>query len=123
MAEGTVSWWEIDVPDAGRAQQFYAAVCPTWTFHPMEGFEGYVMVHVNDTAIGALQASTDSDPSGRGTRLYADVNDLEDTLSRVKQGGGKVEQERMQIPGDQWIGTARDPFGNRIGFVTSNAAK
>lgn len=122
MAESGVSWWEIDVPDVKQAQQFYELVCPGWTFQPMEGFEGYVIVNVAGTGAGALQASTDSEPSGRGIRLYVDASNLEDTLSRVRQGGGKVEQERMPIPGDQWIGTARDPFGNRIGFVTSNPA-
>jgi len=122
MAQGEVSWWEIDVPDVAKAQQFYEAVCPAWTFQPMEGFEGYVIMNVGGTGVGALQTSTDAEPAGRGTRLYFDVSNLEDTLARVRQGGGKVEQERMPIPGDQWIGTGRDPFGNRIGFVTSNPA-
>ena len=122
MAEGVVTWWEIDVPDAAQAQKFYEAVVPVWTFQPMEGFEGYVIVNVAGTGVGALQTSTDSEPSGRGTRLYVEVSNLEDTLTRVREGGGRVEQERMPIPGDQWIGTARDPFGNRIGFVTNNPA-
>lgn len=122
MAEGAVTWWEIDVPDAAQAQKFYEAVSPAWTFQPMEGFEGYVIVNVAGTGVGALQTSTDSEPSGRGTRLYVEVPNLENTLARVREGGGRVEQERMPIPGDQWIGTARDPFGNRIGFVTNNPA-
>jgi predicted enzyme related to lactoylglutathione lyase len=54
--------------------------------------------------------------------VYLEVSNLEDALARVRQGGGTVEQERMQVPGDQWIGTARDPFGNRIGFATNNPA-
>lgn len=122
MAEGAVTWWEIDVPDAAKARQFYETVCPAWTLQPMEGMEGYVIVNVEGVGVGALQASTDGEPSGRGTRLYAEVSNLEDTLARVQQSGGKVERERMPIPGDQWIGTARDPFGNRIGFVTNNQA-
>jgi len=122
MAEGAVTWWEIDVPDAAKAKQFYETVCPAWTLQPMEGMEGYVIVNVGGVGVGALQASTDSEPSGRGTRLYLEVSNLEDALARVRQGGGTVEQERMQVPGDQWIGTARDPFGNRIGFATNNPA-
>jgi predicted enzyme related to lactoylglutathione lyase len=123
MAEGSNSWWEIDVADVDRAKQFYGSVLPAWTLKPMEGFEGYVIVEVGGAGIGAIQASEDGNGATRGVRLYFDVSDLEDTLARVKQGGGTVEQERMQIPGDAWIGTSRDPFGNKIGFVTTSAAK
>lgn|SRR6266545_4670366 len=121
MADGAVSWWELDVPDVARAQEFYGAVCP-WTFQAMEGYEGYVIVQVDGNGIGALQASESGAPSGRGVTLYFLVGDLEDTLERVRQGGGTVEQERMPVPGDQWIGLARDPFGTKIGFATNNPA-
>lgn len=122
MVDGAISWWEIDVPDVGRAQQFYGAVCP-WTFQPMEGYEGYVIVQVEGTGIGGLQASDAGEPSGRGVTLYIQVADLEDTLERARQAGGAVEQGRMPVPGDQWMGLARDPFGLKIGFVTNNPAK
>jgi uncharacterized protein len=121
--DGQLSWFEIDVPDVASAQRFYGAVLPSWSLQPMEGYEGYVIVTVGEAGIGALQQSTDGDPSGRGTRDYFLVTDLEDTLARVRQNGGQVEQERMPVPGDQWIGTARDPYGNRIGFATNNPAK
>ena len=122
MADGAISWWEIDVPDIGKATAFYSAI-PGWQLAPMEGYEGYVIVNAGGVGIGALQASQDAEPAGRGTRLYIEVSDLEDALARVQQGGGTVEQGRMPVPGDQWVGTARDPFGNRIGFATNNAAK
>jgi uncharacterized protein len=122
MADGAITWWELDVADVGRAQQFYGDVCP-WTFQPMEGYEGYVIVQVQGTGIGALQASDAGEPSGCGVRLYVEVADLEDTIERVRRAGGTVEQERMQVPGDQWIAMARDPFGLKIGFVTNNPAQ
>ena len=122
MPDGAINWWEIDVPDIGKATAFYSAIT-NWQLAPMEGFEGYVIVNAGGVGIGALQASQDGDPSGRGTRLYVEVSDLEDTVARVRQAGGTVEQERMPVPGDQWIATARDPFGNRIGFATNNAPK
>jgi len=122
MADGAITWWELDVPDVAKAQAFYAAVTP-WTFQPMEGYEGYVIVNLAGAGIGALQASDAGEPAGRSVRQYVEVADLEDTLARVKQAGGAVDQERMEVPGPQWIGLARDPFGLKIGFVTNNAAK
>jgi predicted enzyme related to lactoylglutathione lyase len=123
MAEGSTSWFEREVPDVARAQQFYGAVLP-WTFQPMEGMEdGYVIVQVAGEGIGAVLKSDSGDPAGRATRLYFDVADLEDTLARVAPAGGAVEQERMEVPGGTWIGAALDPFGNRIGFVTNKPAR
>lgn len=122
MANGSFSWFEIEVPDAAAGMSFYGSVYG-WTFHEMEGSGGgYQMIHVGDQAIGALQASENGDPSGRATRDYFDVDDLEGALDRVREGGGSVQQERMEIPGGQWIGVATDPWGQAIGFVTSNAA-
>jgi predicted enzyme related to lactoylglutathione lyase len=121
MTDGSISWFEIDVPDVARAQQFYGAVLP-WTFQGMEGYEGYLIVQVGGLGIGAIQTSDAGDTAGRGVTLYFEVSDLEDALGRVAPAGGTVEQERMEVPGGQWIGTARDPFGHRIGFVTNNAA-
>jgi predicted enzyme related to lactoylglutathione lyase len=122
MAEGAISWWELDVADIEKATQFYGAVLSAWTLQPMEGYAGYVIVNVDGAQIGALQASEASDPSGRAVTLYFLVADLEDTLERARQAGGTVEQERMQVPGDQWIGLIRDPFGTKVGFATNNPA-
>jgi predicted enzyme related to lactoylglutathione lyase len=122
MADGSVSWIELNVPDIDKATAFYGSVFP-WKLAPMEGYAGYVII--NDTAgtgVGALQASEDGDPSGRGATVYFLVANLEDALSRVKAGGGTVEQERMEVPGGQWIGTFKDPFGLKVGMVTNNAA-
>lgn len=119
--DGEITWWELDVPDVERAKQFYGAVCP-WQFESMQGFDGYVLVKVGDTQIGALQASDAGQPSGRGVTLYVQVADLEGTLERARSAGGTVEHERSEVPGNQWFGQVRDPFGLRIGFLTSNPA-
>ncbi|HXM54165.1 MAG TPA: VOC family protein [Candidatus Dormibacteraeota bacterium] len=121
MADGAIGWWEIDVPDIERAQQFYGAVCP-WMLQPMEGYAGYVIVNVSGQGIGALQASEGGEPSGRGVTLYVDVPDLEATLEKAKREGATVLQERMEVPGPSWIGLIKDPFGTKIGFVTTNRA-
>jgi predicted enzyme related to lactoylglutathione lyase len=123
ISNSSITWFEIDVPDATRAQQFYGAVFP-WTFEAMEGSGGgYIVVEVGGQDIGALLAIEASAPAGRQCRLYFQVDDLEDTLAHVLQAGGTVQQERMEVPGARWIGAAQDPFGQPIGFVTGNTAR
>ncbi len=121
MVDGAITWWELDVPDVERAKQFYGAVCP-WQFESFEGMPGYVLVKAGDAQIGALQASESGQPAGRRVTLYVQVADLEDTLARATKAGGTVEHERSEVPGNQWFGQARDPFGTVIGFLTSNPA-
>ena len=121
MADGEITWWELDVPDVQGAQQFYGAITP-WSFETMQGFESYVIVKNGDRQIGAIQASDAGEPAGRRVMLYVEVSDLEDTLRRAAAAGGTVEQERQEVPGNQWFGLVRDPFGLRIGFLTSNPA-
>jgi uncharacterized protein len=121
MADGTITWWELDVPDIERAKLFYGAILP-WHFESMEGFDGYVLIRAGGNQIGALQASDSGEPSGRRFTVYAQVADLEDTLDRARRAGGTVEVERHEVPGNQWFGQVRDPFGLTIGFLTSNPA-
>jgi uncharacterized protein len=122
MADGSITWWELNVPDIEAAKRFYGAVCP-WKLEPMQGFGGYVFVYDTGGAmVGALQASEDGEPSGRAVTMYVQVADLEDTLRRAIEAGGTVVEERREVPGNQWYGQVRDPFGTRIGFLTSNPA-
>ncbi len=121
MADGNITWFEINVPDVGRAQQFYGAVFP-WEFAPMPDYPTYVIVSAAGAQVGALQGSEDPDPSGRGVTVYGQVADLEASLESARSGGGTVTQERMEVPGGQWIALIRDPFGLQIGLVTNNPA-
>jgi predicted enzyme related to lactoylglutathione lyase len=121
MANGQVTWFEIDVPDVERGRAFYGDVFG-WAFDAMPGMDTYLMIRAGETQIGALQGSTEGAPSGRDVTLYVEVADLEAALERAKSGGGTVDQERMEVPGSQWIGLVRDPFGLSVGLVTNNAA-
>jgi predicted enzyme related to lactoylglutathione lyase len=122
MMNGSMNWFEIDVPDAAEAQRFYAVVYP-WTFEIVEGSGGgYIVAQVGGQGIGALVASEGIAPTGRNCGPYFQVAGPEDARRRVHRAGGTVQQERMVVPGGLWIGAAQDPFGQPLGFVTGNAA-
>jgi uncharacterized protein len=121
MADGEITWFELDVPDPASAKTFYSAVLG-WSIDPYPEMPTYQFVNVGEKMIGALQQSDKAAPSGRGVTLYFQVADLEGTLARAKSAGGTVEAERHEVPGGQWFGQFRDPFGQLVGLLTSNPA-
>ncbi|HEX4213679.1 MAG TPA: VOC family protein [Candidatus Dormibacteraeota bacterium] len=122
MANGEICWWEIEVPDAERAKDFYGRAFG-WDFEPMPGYDGYLMAKLDGKTIGAIQASQEPVPAGRAVRLYVETDDLEAAVRRTEDAGGAVDMARTPI-GDTggWFALVRDPFGSRIGIWTGQAA-
>ncbi len=117
-----VIWWEIQVPDLDKAQEFYRAVFG-WTFEPFG--EGFVIAKVADgTMVGGLVSSADdAPPAARHVRVYFAVSDLEETLRTVEANGGEVVDGRTLISEEYgWSATLADPTGIRIGLVTDQPA-
>jgi hypothetical protein len=50
------------------------------------------------------------------------VNSLDETLARIRDLGGVVVQERMEVPGQGWFGVFTDPEGNTLAVWESSAA-
>lgn len=48
--------------------------------------------------------------------VYFKVDDIEQTLNKVKQLGGKVIQEKSEIPNVGFYGIFSDTDGNQIGL-------
>jgi uncharacterized protein len=122
MSDGTVSWYEIQVPDMEQAKAFYGPVLG-WTFQPFgEGFE--VALNSAGNMVGGLDTSAgDATPAGRHVRVYFGTDELEAVLDRVTKAGGKILNPRTQIAEDMgWFATISDPSGIVVSFHTSKAA-
>jgi len=71
--------------------------------------------------LGGLQRAATSVPPHAGARLYAEVDDLEQTLVKVEAYGGRVERRRTELGGDdRWYATVLDPTGVTLGLWTQN---
>ncbi len=116
---GTVSWWEIPVPDLDKAKTFYTAVFG-WSYTPFgEGYEGIL---AGETMIGGLTTSGGED-AGEGIRIYVNVDDIEATLATVESNGGAVKTPRTEVGGDMgWWANFTDPAGRIICIATNKAA-
>ena len=101
-------------PDATRA--FFGSLFG-WTY-PQEGaFPGYTFVEtgVPDalyTAISPLQGDSDA------VLFFIGVQDVEATLARAEELGGKIVQPAQQVPGVTF-GVFADPQGQIIGVAAN----
>ena len=57
-----------------------------------------------------------------GVVLTIDVSDLDATLAKVTENGGKVKQPRGPIPGVGWYAAFVDPTGNAFGLMQTDTA-
>ena len=112
-----VNWFEIPVTDIDRAKKFYEQVLDIelsrndmgpmqMAWFPMEqGAEG---------ATGTLIKSDGYTPSYDGSMVYFAVKDIEKTLSKVKQIGGKVVNPKTSIGEYGFVAHFEDSEGNRV---------
>jgi uncharacterized protein len=103
---GKIVWFELPVHDTQRAQDFYRQLFG-WRFEPFEGPSEY---HLATEAGGAIMPSTGE----TGPVVYFGVDDIEASIKRVKELGGRVIGQRRDLPNVgvyvQCVDTERNPF-------------
>ena len=112
-----VMWAEIPVVDMNRAKAFYAAVLERELIdesggpNPMAAFT----TAAKDGVAGHLYPGTPA-PEGVGPTVhFAAPGRLEATMERVREAGGTVVGEPVEIPVGRFC-YALDPDGNSIGL-------
>ena len=111
MSDHAVVHFEIAGPDGKALQDFYAKLFG-WTINadnPMN----YGMVHGDDRGIGGGIGGG----QGRGVTFYVEVPNLEDSLSKIEERGGKTVMPPSDVPGGPRMAQFEDPEGNRVGLV------
>ena len=104
--------FEIQVKDAGAAQEFYSKLFD-WKIdadNPMN----YGVV---DTQAGGINGGVTTDPAAPQVIMYVAVEDLQASLDRAKSLGGKTVVPPTEIPGVVTFAMMADPEGNVIGLV------
>jgi uncharacterized protein len=112
-----VNWFEIPVKDIGRARTFYEKVLGfELTPYDMEPFTMafFPMMQDSPGAAGALIKGESYEPSHAGTVVYFSVDDIEETLRRVKANGGKTLFPKKSIGEYGFIAHFEDTEGNRL---------
>lgn len=106
---GELTFFEIGVPDSGRAQAFYAPLFG-WEFpHTGEGDQIWIKT---PTTKGGLH---DQDAEAR-IAMYFSVDDIEAAVHTVRELGGTAEDLRPEEPGFGRFAACSDDQGVQFGL-------
>lgn len=109
--------WEIGGRDLDAMAGFYRDLFG-WT--PMSFDPNYRLVELDEGIGGGLMRCQEGMPTY--VTIYVAVDDLNATLAKVKDLGGKPLVPPTPIPGVGAFALFQDPEGNTIGIMTTDTA-
>lgn len=107
---GSPNWLDLGSPDIDAAAAFYGAVFG-WEFvsaGPEAG--GYGFFQVGEKTVAAIGPLTEEGASS-GWTLYFKTPDVQAAARAVREGGGEVRLEPMDVMGEGAMGQFTDPQG------------
>jgi uncharacterized protein len=113
---GKLVHFEVPARDAEREKAFYSGVFG-WEFgdSAMPEME-YYMVRTGEDQGGAVYPS---DKTGNGLVIYFDTDDIDASIAKVRELGGRAE-DKMPIPHVGWFTPCSDPEGNAFSLFQSD---
>ena len=110
-----VTHFEVIGKDGKKLQDFYGTVF-SWKINADNPMAYGMVSSEGGQGIGGGIAGG---PDGQdvGVTFYVEVANLEDTLQKVEQKGGKTIMAPEDIPGGPRMAQFTDPEGHRIGLV------
>jgi uncharacterized protein len=114
-----VNWFMIPALDLERARKFYEAVIDDELVRNEMGplkMAWFPRIPGAPGANGALVKGEGYVPTHAGTLVYLHVNDIDDTMARIKVNGGKVLLPKTGMGEYGYIAHFEDSEGNRVGL-------
>ena len=112
---GKISWFDLTVEDAESTRQFYEAVVG-WTSSPvkMGDYNDHCMNSADgDTVAGICHARGENSGLPSQWLIYINVANLDDSISRCEQLGGKLLQGPRDSGGGRFA-VIQDPAGASV---------
>lgn len=116
---GDFIWYELMTPDADASRDFYSKVVG-WTIGASEGTPGYAIVTGSEGDVGGmLTLSAEMQQNGAKAAWlgYVAVNDVDDMITAIEHGGGKVMVPATDIPQGRFA-MVSDPQGATFYVMT-----
>ena len=112
-----VNWFEIPATDLGRARSFYESILSTQLAETEMGpkkMAWFPMEQGAPGAAGTLIQGEGYTPSHGGSLVYLHVGDIDDTLNKITDAGGKTLLPKTSIGQHGFIAHFEDCEGNRV---------
>lgn len=115
---GAPIWNELVTPELERATAFYAEVLGvTWEDAGMVGDQPYALLKVGDRPVGGALPATGGAPPH--WNVYFNVADVDTTLVRAEDHGGKVAAPAFDVPDVGRMAYLADPGGATFAVMSS----
>lgn len=113
---GRFMWHDLGTTDPDAAWSFYTELFGWQESRrvPMGDMGAYRIFAADGVELGGMMKSP-SAADAPGWLYYVQVRDIEDTVDRVRSGGGDVVHDIMPVPGGR-IAVCRDPEGAEFGL-------
>ncbi|MDQ3893996.1 MAG: VOC family protein [Actinomycetota bacterium] len=111
---GRLVHFELPAQDTARARSFYSDLFG-WRFQDFEGPVEYHMLEGVEPG-GAIYPSQGGE---HGPIVYFDTDDIDETLARASELGGRAE-EKQPIPSVGWFARCWDTEGNPFSLFQSD---
>lgn len=121
----SVVHFEVTADDPQRAKKFYGDVFD-WKFVDSGSeYGGYIICHTAPTdkdgmidRKGAINGGImKKDPTAKQTILTIAVDNIKESLDKVKENGGKIVSEAVDIPGIGKYARVEDTEGNTVSLM------
>jgi uncharacterized protein len=120
--------FEIQADDVERAKKFYEKTLGWTITQAMKKEDGGMNYWSIDTGTGPGIGGGMYERASSEEKFYLydctiDVPDLDKAIEAVKQNGGTITKEKMEIPHVGWFAGAKDTEGNRFGLMQATEWK
>jgi predicted enzyme related to lactoylglutathione lyase len=123
VGAGEFAWHELATADAEQALAFYTALTGWARLGeaevPVSG--RYRLFGQGTRQLGGVYELPAGSPVAPHWLLYVRVNVLDATIERVRDHGGEVVVDPMEVPGGHRIAVCRDPQGGAFGLLQRRA--
>ena len=115
-----IAFFQIPALNFDRAVSFYESVFNiTLTVSGSEK-EKMGFFTQEERYVGAISFTPDLTPSSNGILIYFDCNDIDATLSTIKNNGGAIMKDKQAIAGGRgYFAVFLDSEGNSIGLYSA----
>ncbi len=116
MSTGKFTWFDLMTTDVAAARAFYTQLFG-WETREVDFAPGYPILHVAGFGIGGIAQKPAGDPSPSHWLSVLTTDDIDGTLAKLQERGGRVYAPPMPIPGVGRYAVVADPQGAAFGLL------